>query len=905
MWSLRIARPFDAFSIRKILTFVTTLLVTCFAYILVTAPNTHAADVEWNGDALVYKGQSYGPIASGGPASSLELPGGTQYRYIEIPPSNVANGVQKAHIIYFENGVDPTKATTANYVVYTYTPPNKYTNGSSPTAITLTSKNEAVKPTSCVVEGLGWIICPVTNFLADGMDALYKILSEFLKVQPLQTNQETAMYRAWSFMRNFANVAFVIGFLIIIYSQITSVGLTNYGIKKLLPRLIIAAILVNLSYWICAIAIDVSNIAGYSLHDILIGLSNSVVTEGGGNSWDLFTWKSVATAVLTGGTAVGAASIMAYTGVAATTGAIYMLLPILLGVLLAVLVALLVLAARQAIITVMVIISPLAMVAYLLPNTEKYFEKWRGLFTTMLVMFPIFSVIFGGAQLAGRAIIQSASGAGSFNLLLLGMAVQVAPVVVTPLLVRFSGSLLGRIAGMVNNPNKGLIDRTRKWSQDRAAEHKARVLANPNGRYNGMLGRGARKIDQRRRERAGWQKTHEAMSDNLWHGSKAYESIDEANREAERTKQIIEHHHETSWNNKVRIDPSSLEKELKVRLTADEAEAAKKKIETLYQEAKTPAERGVLPSTFQAAGYTATSMVDMVNRSRDAALDLTRESLRKQNADRALASMHNVDLKNSTNDRALMDRVGGVRGEQGANSAVAYAISEERKAFGVSSAEAGQLLRHFNPDNKSLQDFINGQELTITDDTGTTRTFKADDIYARDAAIEMQLTEGPVKYAIEIASKSGSDLRDYRTTIAGAWAKAGLSGKTSFGGGTTIDQIKSGYITSPDKFMYGVVQDNIAKGKISPDVLATIDVDAIESYVDAAIAADSGNTIHMDADLRGSIEPQLQAFSNHAWRALNDPLYKGRIKDNVRSKLQELLDTIPEDVTPEERARFS
>lgn len=899
MWDLRLALPFEGHSIRKILTSAALLLVACFAYIIATAPTTHAADASWNGDVITYNGQQYSPIQNGGPAYSPELPGGIQYRYVET----LADGTQKAHIIYFENGTDTSKAKTAHYMAFTFAPPNKYTAGTKPTDITLDPKQESAPVTSCVVEGIGWIICPVTNFLADGMDMLFKVLSEFLKVQPLQTSSDASLYRLWSIMRNFANIAFVIGFLILIYSQITSIGISNYGIKKLLPRLIIAAILVNVSYWICAIAIDTSNITGYSLHDLLIGISDSVAQ--GNNNWDLLSWKSFATAILTGGTAVGAGSILAYTGVAATGGAIYMILPILLGVLLAALVALLVLAARQAIITIMVIISPLAMVAYLLPNTEKYFEKWRELFTTLLIMFPIFSVIFGGSQLAGRAIMQSAAGAGSFNLLLLGMAVQVAPIVVTPLLVRFSGSLLGRVAGMVNNPNKGLIDRTRKWSQDRAAEHKARVLANPNGRYNGLLGRGARSIDQKRRMRAGWQKTHESMADNLWHGSKAYEAIDEANREAERTKQIIEHHHETTWNNKVRIDPSSLEKELKVRLTADESEAAKKKLETLYQEAKTPAERNVLPSTFEAAGYTSASMVQMVNRSRDTALDLTREALRKQNADRALASMHNVNLKNNTNDQALLDRVGGVRGEQGANSAVAYAISEERKAFGVSSAEAGQLLRHFNPDNKSLQDFINGQELTITDDTGTTRTFKADDIYARDAAIEMQITEGPVKYAIEIASKSGAELRDYRTTIAGAWAKAGLSGKTSFGGGTTIDQIKSGYMTSVDKFMYGVVQDNIAKGKISPDVLATIDVDAVEVYVQAALAANKGDTVHMDAGLRGSIEPQLQAFSNHAWRALNDPLYKGRIKDNVRGELQKLIKVIPEDVTPEERAKFS
>src|SRR5690606_39097781 len=134
----------------------------------------------------------------------------------------------------------------------------------------------------------------------------------------------------------------------------------------------------------------------------------------------------------------------------------------------AVLVALLVMAARQAIITILVVIAPLAFVAYLLPNTEKWFDKWRGLFMTMLILFPAFSVVFGGSQLAAMIIIQNAD---SLNLIILGMLVQVAPLFITPMLVKMGGSLLAKIAGIVNNPNKGLIDRTRNFAKDRSENH--------------------------------------------------------------------------------------------------------------------------------------------------------------------------------------------------------------------------------------------------------------------------------------------------------------------------------------------------------------------------------------------------------------------------------------------------
>ena len=64
-----------------------------------------------------------------------------------------------------------------------------------------------------------------------------------------------------------------------IYSHITSFGISNYGIKKILPRLIIVAILVNISFYICAIAIDLSNIAGQAIQDMFINIETYLYKE--------------------------------------------------------------------------------------------------------------------------------------------------------------------------------------------------------------------------------------------------------------------------------------------------------------------------------------------------------------------------------------------------------------------------------------------------------------------------------------------------------------------------------------------------------------------------------------------------------------------------------------------------
>jgi MFS family permease len=263
-----------------------------------------------------------------------------------------------------------------------------------------------------------------------------------------------------------------------IFSQLTNWGIGNYGLKKLLPRLIIAAILVNVSYLISALAVDLSNIVGSNLQDVLVGIRG---TLDGPNTVIVPSWESTVSFILATGTGLAAAGA-AIGGIAITTGAsmgaaLILLLPLLLSVLLAALVALIVLAARQALIIILIIIAPLAFVAFLLPNTEKLFDRWRGLFTTMLIFFPLFSLIFGGSQLAAFLLIQTASGGNAINIILLALFVQVAPLVLTPLLIRFSGGIIGRIAGMVNDPKKGFVDKTRNWAKQQSEYMAAKNMA--------------------------------------------------------------------------------------------------------------------------------------------------------------------------------------------------------------------------------------------------------------------------------------------------------------------------------------------------------------------------------------------------------------------------------------------
>ncbi|MBB1555876.1 hypothetical protein HG445_002705 [Candidatus Saccharibacteria bacterium] len=540
MWELRNSLSRGRISLRRFSLLVTSVLMAFFVATIMPGGIAFADGATRSGDDLVYQGRTFTPapqevIDSIKPAGA---PANTSGYYVQDQQGG------KAHFIYTAG--PGAEAKKGFYVSYDFTPPKNFTNPSAPVDIEITEGAATTDgPTSncadSVTAGIGWIVCPVTTFLAKGMDMLYNIISGFMAVTTVTNDTSSSLYKLWSIVRDIANICFVIAFLVIVYSQITSVGISNYGIKNMLPRLIIAAILVNVSYWICALAVDASNILGSSIHNLFTAIMDKINTGSQYNNVTVPSWEIITAAVLSGGalTAGIGIAIAAHT----FTGAIFLLIPFLVGVILAALVALIILAARQALITCLVIISPLAMVAYLLPNTEKLFEKWRSAMMTLLLLFPIFSVIFSGAQLAGLAIIQNAGG--SILTIILGMAVQVAPIVVTPMLVKFSGGVISKIAGIVNNPNKGLIDRTRNWSQGMAEERKNKVLAGQTKHFNGRLRKlhaATRALDNRRRYRDGRRKSYEARADNRFAATKYGQAVEAMNRDAANDKQRIENH---------------------------------------------------------------------------------------------------------------------------------------------------------------------------------------------------------------------------------------------------------------------------------------------------------------------------------------------------------------------------
>ena len=294
---------------------------------------------------------------------------------------------------------------------------------------------------SCGIGGMGWLICPLMTFMGEIADASYSVISQFLNINPAifgEGSDAVGAKQAWNFFRDIANVIFVLLFLWVIFSQVSSIGISNYGIKKILPKLIVGAILVNLSFYICQLAVDLSNILGFTLKEALEG---SVSGVGGSSS----------NSEILSGLGAAVAGILVLTGTV-LFAALAVSIPTLLSVMLVLLVVLVILIVRQAAIVLLISIAPLAFAAWLLPNTESLFKKWVSMFRGLLMVFPIISLLYGAGKLAGAILATTAtsdSNDTAITMQFAALAASILPLGATPFVLKSSLNSLGSIGAKI------------------------------------------------------------------------------------------------------------------------------------------------------------------------------------------------------------------------------------------------------------------------------------------------------------------------------------------------------------------------------------------------------------------------------------------------------------------------
>jgi hypothetical protein len=337
----------------------------------------------------------------------------------------------------------------------------------------------------CTVTGfsLSWLICPTLQAADKFSQVTINLFEKQLgfRISDLSRNGgQDKVKLSWSLIRDISSAVLVIIMLIMVISQAVGGGpFEAYTIRKMLPKLVLAVILIQLSWTLLSYVVGLFDDIGHGLKDILY------LPFQGANLDDFGSLLGNA------GVSTGTAAAFSWTAIIGLAVGVSIGLPALLGFVFAAIIAdltgLAVLIFRKIIIIMAMILAPLALLAWLLPGTQSYFKLWRENLLKALMMYPL--VI--GIVAAGRIfayVIGTSRGDQFLNFFLVTVAFF-GPLFILPKTYKWGGSALKSIGeqtfkvsekyltGKEAKPMKYFGARQEDWNNRRRARSQLRVAA--------------------------------------------------------------------------------------------------------------------------------------------------------------------------------------------------------------------------------------------------------------------------------------------------------------------------------------------------------------------------------------------------------------------------------------------
>ncbi len=216
---------------------------------------------------------------------------------------------------------------------------------------------------SWMVYGIIWVLGKLLMLVMWGLIAVAQY-NNFINAQPIQYG--------WTIVRDVCNMFFILILLIIAFATILQVE--QYSFKKLLPKLILMAILINFSKLICGVFIDFTQVimltfvngfkdVGEGNLSNMLGIENLMNMSDTTTSEEVSSWTILGTYMLA----------LMYTIIALIT----------------VIMMLATLCIRIIMIWIYVVLSPLAYLLASFPAGQKYSAQWWEEFSKNLIVGPI------------------------------------------------------------------------------------------------------------------------------------------------------------------------------------------------------------------------------------------------------------------------------------------------------------------------------------------------------------------------------------------------------------------------------------------------------------------------------------------------------------------------------------
>ena len=131
--------------------------------------------------------------------------------------------------------------------------------------------------TSTAIGGIVWVIAYIMGAIAGAVLTLGGMLVDFALKINLALLDNPFIKIGWSIVLGFTNLGFVLAIIVIAFATI--VGLQNYGMKKVLWKLIVAALLVNFSLAISGFFIEISDSVTVFFNNKIQGTSGSAISS--------------------------------------------------------------------------------------------------------------------------------------------------------------------------------------------------------------------------------------------------------------------------------------------------------------------------------------------------------------------------------------------------------------------------------------------------------------------------------------------------------------------------------------------------------------------------------------------------------------------------------------------------
>ncbi len=221
-----------------------------------------------------------------------------------------------------------------------------------------------------VVTVVGWIVSLVIWVVGAFISAVINVIIAIAQYNNFIN--ETPIIEAWVIVRDFCNMFFILVLLLIAFASILQYE--NYSIKRLLPKLILMAVLINFSRMICGIIIDAGQIVMLTFV--------SAFADGGGNFMGALNVDKYLTMV-EGDKWDKDINVLSTVGSLIIGVVFLMIAAVVMVVLLAVLMI------RIVMLWIYIVLSPLAFLLSAFPGGQKYASQWWRDFTTQVVAGPL------------------------------------------------------------------------------------------------------------------------------------------------------------------------------------------------------------------------------------------------------------------------------------------------------------------------------------------------------------------------------------------------------------------------------------------------------------------------------------------------------------------------------------